>query len=406
MGAMWIMFQPEEPDDFVIATGVKHSVREFVETAFAEAGIHLEWSGKDREEKGVDYSNGKALVLINPRYFRPAEVDSLLGDSSKARHFLGWEPTVRFRELVKSWSSPISRRPSASSTSRRADSRLRATMNNSRKIYVAGHTGLVGSAILRRLGTLGYGRIVTCTSRELDLRDQAATLAFFERERPEYVFLAAAKVGGILANDTYKAEFIYDNLMIAANVINAAHRFGVVKLLNLGSSCIYPKLAPQPLREEYLLSGPLEPTNEPYAIAKITGIKLCRYFNEQYGTNFISVMPTNLYGPGDNFDLNGAALLPALIRKIHEAKSNGSPVTIWGDGAPMREFLYVDDLAEALAFLMEQGDAKNVGEIINVGVGIDCSIRELAQTIARVIGFGESSSTTAPNRTAAASFST
>ena len=260
-------------------------------------------------------------------------------------------------------------------------------MNREDRIYVAGHTGLVGSAITRRLRGLGYENILVCDWRDLDLRNQAATNAFFERERPQYVFLAAARVGGILANETYKAEFIYDNLMIAANVIGAAYRIGVAKLLNLGSSCIYPKLAPQPIREEYLLTGPLEPTNEPYAVAKIAAVKLCRYFNEQYGTSFISVMPTNLYGPGDNFDLASSHVLPALMRKIHEAKRTGSPATIWGDGTPMRELLYVEDLAEALVYLMEKCDVAQTGEIINIGVGIDFSIRELAETIARVVGY-------------------
>jgi GDP-L-fucose synthase len=274
-------------------------------------------------------------------------------------------------------------------------------MNSSNKIYVAGHAGLVGSAIIRRLRSLGYSRIITRGSSELDLRDQAATYAFFEREKSSHVFLSAAKVGGILANSTYKAEFIYDNLMIAANIVEASRRFGVKKLLNLGSACIYPKLAPQPLREEYLMSGLLEPTNEPYAIAKIAAVKLCRYYNEQHGTNFISVMPTNLYGPGDNFDLESSHVLPALIRKIHEASLRGGSVTIWGDGSPLREFLYVEDLAEAVVFVMENCSASDVGEIINVGTGSDCSIRELAETVARVIGFqgGFTYDTSKPNGT-------
>jgi GDP-L-fucose synthase len=260
-------------------------------------------------------------------------------------------------------------------------------MNKSDTIYVAGHSGLVGSAILRRLRTLGYERIISRSSRELDLRNQASTTAFFEHERPRFVFLAAAKVGGIMANSTYRADFIYDNLLIGANVIEASRHCGVSKLINLGSSCIYPKLAPQPLREEHLLTGPLEPTNEPYAVAKIAIVKLCRYFNEQHGTNFISVMPTNLYGPGDNFDSESSHVLPALMSKIHRAKEGGNSVEIWGDGTPMREFLYVDDLAEALVFLMERYDASQVGEIINIGSGIDCSIRTLAETIARVVGY-------------------
>jgi GDP-L-fucose synthase len=261
-------------------------------------------------------------------------------------------------------------------------------MNKDDKIYLAGHRGLVGSALHRQLQADGYTNIVVRTSRELDLRRQSDVEAFFAQERPEYVFLAAAKVGGILANNTYKAEFIYDNIMIAANVINAAYQYGVRKILNLGSSCIYPKIAPQPLKEEYLLTGALEPTNEPYAIAKIAAIKLCRYYNERYGTNFISVMPTNLYGPYDNFDLETSHVLPALIRKFHEAKiAKRDSVDLWGSGKPMREFLYVDDLADACVFLMNKYGYNDIGEFINIGRGIDISIADLAQLIKRIIGF-------------------
>lgn len=253
---------------------------------------------------------------------------------------------------------------------------------------MAGHRGLVGSAILRKLETDGYTNIVVRTSKELDLRRQSDVEAFFAQERPEYIFLAAAKVGGILANNTYKAEFIYDNIMIAANVINAAHRFSVKKLLNLGSSCIYPKFAPQPLKEEYLLTGALEPTNEPYAIAKIAAIKLCRYYNERYGTNFISVMPTNLYGPNDNFDLETSHALPALIRKFHEAKiAKRDSVVLWGTGEPMRELLYVDDLADACVFLMNKYGYNEIGEFINIGTGTDISIADLAQLVKELTGF-------------------
>jgi GDP-L-fucose synthase len=240
---------------------------------------------------------------------------------------------------------------------------------------------------MRALSARGYTNIVTRTFTDLDLRNQAAVDNFFAQEQPEYVFLAAAKVGGILANNTYKAEFIYDNLMIATNIIHASYKHNVKKLLNLGSSCIYPKNAPQPLKEEYLLTGPLEPTNEPYAIAKIAAIKLCQYYNEQYGTNFISVMPTNLYGPGDNFNLETAHVLPALLRKFHEAKvSNQGTVTLWGSGKPLREFLYVDDLADALLFLMEKHDARNLG-LINIGVGYDISVYDLAMLIKNIVGF-------------------
>jgi len=261
-------------------------------------------------------------------------------------------------------------------------------MDKNAKIYVAGHRGMVGSAIVRKLHSEGYRNIVVKTSKELDLRRQSETEAFFASEKPEYVFLAAAKVGGILANSTYRAAFIYDNLMIASNVIHASYKAGVKKLLNLGSSCIYPKHAPQPMKEEYLLTGLLEPTNEPYAIAKIAAIKLCRYYNEQYGTNYISVMPTNLYGPNDNFNLETSHVLPALIRKFHEAKLSGAPsVTLWGSGEPYREFLYVDDLADACVFLIKNHDAKDIGEFINIGTGRDIRIKDLALMIRDIVGF-------------------
>jgi len=303
-------------------------------------------------------------------------------------------------------------------------------MNKGAKIYLAGHTGLVGSALMRRLQAGGYTNLIYRDISEMDLRCQAETEAFFEREKPEYVFLAAAKVGGIMANNTYKAEFIYDNLMIAANVINASYKFKVKKLLNLGSSCIYPKLAPQPLKEEYLLTGALEATNEPYAVAKIAAIKLCRYYNEQYGTNFISVMPTNQYGLFDNFNLETAHVLPAMIRKVHLAKLlmeddleairkdlNKYPVgfgmdkkgeikaekeivdllakvgvvkgklTLWGSGEPYREFLFSDDLASACVYLMENKDAKEIGELVNIGSGEDLKIKELALIIKEIVGF-------------------
>ena len=261
-------------------------------------------------------------------------------------------------------------------------------MDKDSKIYVAGHRGLVGSALLRKLGSDGYGNLLTRTSQELDLRRQADVDDFFASERPEYVFLAAARVGGILANSTYKADFIYDNLMIAANVIHAAYRTKVTKLLNLGSSCIYPKYAPQPMREDSLLTGTLEPTNEPYAIAKIAAIKLCRYYNEQYGTNYISVMPANLYGPNDNFDLETAHVLPALVRRFHEAKVAGRKnVSLWGTGEPYREFLYVDDLAEACLLLMKSYDHRELGEFINIGVGYDIKISDLAAVVKGIVQY-------------------
>lgn len=261
-------------------------------------------------------------------------------------------------------------------------------MEKSSKIYVAGNTGLVGSAIVRKLKSEGYENLIFTPWPEYDLRNQQQVEDFFAEEKPEYVFLAAAKVGGIMANSTYPAEFIYDNLMIATNVIHASYVHGVKKLLNLGSSCIYPKHAPQPLKEEYLLTGPLEPTNEPYAIAKIAAIKLCRYYNKQYHTNFLSVMPTNLYGPGDNFDLETSHVLPALIRKFHEAKVNNKPeVVLWGTGKPRREFLYVDDLADAVLFLMRTCDAKDIGELINIGSGEDITIKDLANLIKEIVGY-------------------
>ena len=303
-------------------------------------------------------------------------------------------------------------------------------MEKDAKIYVAGHKGLAGSAIMLRLRELAYENIVMRTHKELDLTRQADVEEFFDKENPEYVFLAAAKVGGILANTTYKAEFIYDNIMIGGNVIHSAHRYGVKKLLNLGSSCIYPKLAPQPMKEDYLLTGTLEPTNEPYAIAKITAIKLCRYYNDRYRTNFISVMPTNLYGPNDNFNLETAHLLPALIRKFHlarllknkdfegikrdihrhllgfglETEVNAEDkksirhiikrlgitedsVMLWGSGEPYREFLYVNDLADACMFLMGNYNYKEIGEFVNVGTGEEINIKDLANLIKEIVSF-------------------
>ena len=298
-------------------------------------------------------------------------------------------------------------------------------MNKSSKIYIAGHRGLVGSALMRKLRDSGYTNIIVRTHKDLDLTRQSEVETFFEKERPAFVFLAAAKVGGILANSTYKAEFIYQNIMIAANVIHASYKYGVGKLLNLGSSCIYPKFAPQPMKEEHLLAGTLEPTNEPYAIAKISAIKLCRYYNEQYGTNFISAMPANLYGPNDNFDLETSHVLPAFIRKFHIAKllrekryddiikdfnkysSNlqtptanldlnlslksvgitSDCVTLWGSGSPYREFLYVDDLADACVFLMQRYNVDDLGELVNIGTGKDLQVKELVNLIKDLVGY-------------------
>lgn len=272
-------------------------------------------------------------------------------------------------------------------------------MDKQGKIYVAGHRGLAGSAIVRALQAAGYNNLLLRTSAELDLRDQAATAAFFAAHKPEYVFLCAAKVGGIVANNTYRADFLYQNLAIQNNVIHQAHVHGVSKLLFLGSSCIYPKLAPQPLKEDYLLTGLLEPTNEPYAIAKIAGLKLCEAYRDQYGCNFISAMPTNLYGPGDNYDLNSSHVLPALLRKIHTAKKTGAKeVVVWGDGSPLREFLHADDMAAACLHLMLHYNDK---PFVNVGTGQEISIKELAYLIERIVGSNATLvfDTTKPNGT-------
>ena len=259
-------------------------------------------------------------------------------------------------------------------------------MDKQDKIFVAGHRGLVGGAILRNLKKKGYSNIITRTHKELDLTNQAAVNDFFATEKPDYVFLAAAKVGGIGANSAHPAPFIHENMMIGFNIVDAAYKNGTKKLLNLGSSCIYPKMAPQPLKEEYLLTGALEPTNDAYALAKISVIKLCAAYNKEYGTNFLSVMPTNLYGPGDNYELTGSHVLPAMIRKFHEAKISGrDTVTLWGDGSPYREFLYSEDLAEAVVYLMENKDATDLGEFINIGTGEDLQIKELAGIVSSVV---------------------
>jgi GDP-L-fucose synthase len=258
-------------------------------------------------------------------------------------------------------------------------------LEKSDKIYVAGHNGMVGSAIVRKLKSLGFTNFLLRTSKELDLRNQTEVFDFLQTEKPDYVFLAAAKVGGIVANNTYRGQFLYENLQIQNNVIHGSYLAGVKKLMFLGSSCIYPKLAPQPLKEDYLLTGLLEPTNEPYAIAKIAGIKMCEAYREQYGCNYISVMPTNLYGPNDNYDLNNSHVLPAMIRKFHEAKLENKPnVELWGTGSPMREFLHANDLAEACVYLMEN---YNDSTLVNIGTGVDVTIKELAETIKSEVGY-------------------
>lgn len=283
-------------------------------------------------------------------------------------------------------------------------------MDKNAKIYVAGHRGLVGSAICRNLAKKGYKNIVTRTHSQLDLLNQAAVNAFFEQEKPEYVFLAAAHVGGIGANSTYPADFIYQNMMIGFNVVEASRQNGVKKLMNLGSTCIYPKMAPQPIQEESLLTGPLEPTNDAYALAKISVIKLCTAYNKQFGTDYLSVMPTNLYGPGDTYELQGSHVLPAMIRKFHEAKTSGTDeVNLWGDGSPLREFLYSEDLAEAVVFLMENKHADDVrtptGDFVNVGSGKELTIKQLAETVRDIVYEGTNRAckinwdTTKPNGT-------
>ncbi|MCQ2375836.1 MAG: GDP-L-fucose synthase [Salinivirgaceae bacterium] len=283
-------------------------------------------------------------------------------------------------------------------------------METNAKIYVAGHRGLVGSAICRNLAKKGYTNIITRTHSELDLLNQAAVNDFFEQEKPDYVFLAAAHVGGIGANSTYPADFIYQNMMIGFNVVEASRKNGVKKLMNLGSTCIYPKMAPQPIQEESLLTGPLEPTNDAYALAKISVIKLCTAYNKQFGTDYLSVMPTNLYGPGDTYELQGSHVLPAMIRKFHEAKINGTDVVnLWGDGSPLREFLYSEDLAEAVVFLMENKHANDVrtptGDFVNVGSGKELTIKQLAETVRDIVYEGTNRTckinwdTTKPNGT-------
>jgi GDP-L-fucose synthase len=258
-------------------------------------------------------------------------------------------------------------------------------MTNNAKIFVTGHRGMVGSALVRRLQSGGYGQVITRSRAELDLLDQRAVHAFLAAEQPDYIFIAAAKVGGINANNIYRADFIYENLQIESNLIHGAHRAGVQRLMFLGSSCIYPRDCPQPIREDYLLTGPLEPTNEPYAIAKIAGIKLCEAYNQQYGRQYISAMPTNLYGPNDNYDLANSHVLPALIRKAHEARlRQDTEYVVWGTGKPKREFLYVDDLADACVYLMERGYD---GPLVNIGTGEDVTIRELAEAVMSVVGF-------------------
>ncbi len=386
VNAMWLMLQQKEPDDFVIATGETHTVREFVEEAGKYFGYDIVWKGTGFDEIGYDKKTDKIIVKIDKNYYRPAEVDLLIGDSSKAKKVLGWEPKVKFKDLVTIMcDAEVIGEKTEDFSHLLKISVGKFGDDKGAKIYVAGHKGLVGSAIVRKLNKEGYTNLLLRTKEELDLTNGDQVAKFFSDEKPEYVFLAAAKVGGILANRDFAADFISDNLRIQNNIIHNSYLNGVKKLVFLGSTCIYPKLAPQPLKEEYLLTGPLEPTNEAYAVAKIAGIKMCEYYNKQYGTNYISVMPTNLYGQNDKFDLHTSHVLPAMIRKFYEAKINGNTdVTLWGTGNPKREFLHVDDLADAVVFLMQNYDSS---EIINIGYGEDFKISEVAQMISDIVGF-------------------
>ncbi len=399
--AMWLMLQQDDPHDFVIATGQTHTIREFVEKAFAYVGIPIEWVGTGLDEKGIDARTGNVLVCVDTRYFRPTEVDLLIGDASKAKEKLQWEPRVTFEELVRIMIDAdlelfekemclqpkrfVAAQKSVKESNVFLDQQQNSAMSKDSKIFIAGHTGLVGSAVKERLEQEGYVNIITADRHDLDLRDQKAVDCFFAREKPEYVFLVAAKVGGIQANIDYPAEFIYDNTMIGSNIIHAAYKHNVRKLLFVGSSCIYPRECPQPIKEEYLLSQDLEPSNKPYAIAKIASIIMCESYNKQYGTQFITCMPTNLYGPRDHFNQITSHVIPALISRIYNAHIDHEPsVTVWGSGTPCREFLYVEDLAEALVFLMQH---YNESTTINVGSPDEVTIKDLAYLIKECIGY-------------------
>ena len=380
----WMMLQQDKPEDFVIATGVQYSVRQFVEMAAAQLGIKLRFEGEGVNEKGIVVSvtghdapgvkPGDVMIAVDPRYFRPAEVETLLGDPAKAHEKLGWKPEITLRQMISEM--------------------VANDLDAAKKHSLLKSHGYEGSAIVRQLSPRNNVELVLRTRDQLNLLDASAVQAFFAAERIDQVYLAAAKVGGIVANNTYPADFIYENMMIESNIIHAAHLHNVNKLLFLGSSCIYPKQATQPIAESELLQGTLEPTNEPYAIAKIAGIKLCESYNRQYGRDYRSVMPTNLYGPHDNFHPSNSHVIPALLRRFHEARGQNAPdVVVWGSGTPMREFLHVDDMAAASIHVMElaqevlQEYTQPMLSHINVGTGVDCTIRELAQTIAEVVGY-------------------
>jgi len=373
--AMWLMLQAPAPDDYVVATGENHSVREFLEVAFGLVG--KDW---------------KKYVQSDERYFRPSEVDTLLGDATKARKNLGWKPRTTFEGLIREMVEADLRleglNPSQFLKPDAAAQVIPLRKNSdgkNAKIFIAGHRGLVGGHVTALLEERGYRNLSYRPRTELDLTSQAQVEQYFRAEKPEQVYLVAGKVGGIKANDTQPASFLYENVMIASNVIAAAAEFGVKKLLYVGSSCIYPRLAEQPIKETSLLAGKLEPTNEGYAIAKIAGIRLCEAYRRQHGKNFISAMPCNLYGPGDNFHPEHSHVIPGMMRRFHEAKERQDvQVTVWGTGKALREFLFIDDLASALVMLMERYDEL---ETINVGSGAEVSIKQLAETMAEVVGF-------------------
>ena len=406
---MWLMLQQDEPDDYVLATGEAHSVREFVERAFASVGREIDWRGTRRRRDRAS-TRARARCWCGSTRAIPADRGrpAAATRARRAQRSAGATVVPRLvREMVASDLAQVKHRRDGrtSGSSSAIDDGFELA---GKRVWVAGHRGMVGSALVRRLAREG-ATILTVTRTEVDLRDQAAVEPWLADERPAGGVLAAAKVGGILANDSKPAEFLYDNLVIAANVIHAAYRTGVAKLLFLGSSCIYPKLAPQPMPEESLLEGQLaEPTNQWYAVAKIAGIKLCQAYRRQYGCDFISAMPTNLYGPGDNFDLLKAShVVPALIAKMHAAKVNGAAeVEIWGTGPPRREFLYVDDLADACVHLLRLMATRRstARPWINVGCGADVTIAELAEQVRRVVGFEGGCATTPSGPTARRKF--
>jgi len=407
----WLMLQQDTPEDFVIATGVQYSVRQFVVLSAKELGITLEFKGNGIDETGVvvavegdnapSVKVGDILVSVDEKYFRPAEVETLLGDPSNSREKLGWVPEITFQEMV---AEMVKHALIAQSVMPCLNCMVMMSLchwndkyiilNKKSLIYVAGHRGMVGTAIVQQLEKQGYTNLITRTHAELDLCDQVAVRKFFTNNKIDGVYLAAARVGGIHANNTYPAEFIYQNIMIEANVVHEAWISGVKHLLFLGSSCIYPRLTKQPMKEDALLTGTLEPTNEPYAIAKIAGIKLCESYNRQYDVDYRSVMPTSLYGPHDNFHPENSHVIPAMLNRFHEAAVNDDEsVVVWGSGKPLREFLHVTDMATASIHVMNLDKTlyeKNTAPMlshINVGTGVDCTIHELAETIARVIGY-------------------